>query len=67
VIPPLIAPADCAYGTPVILESFGREPFDALRAAQPNGAGLSARQTAETPEGPGRARPIRLTDARRNT
>ncbi len=30
--PPLIAPADCAYGTPVILESFGREPFDALRA-----------------------------------
>jgi len=32
VIPPLIAPADCAYGTPVILESFGREPFDALRA-----------------------------------
>jgi len=33
VIPPLIAPADCAYGTPVILESFGREPFDALRAS----------------------------------
>jgi len=32
VIPPLIAPADCAYGTPVILESFGRGPFDALRA-----------------------------------
>ncbi|MGH7350822.1 MAG: hypothetical protein ACREJJ_00445 [Candidatus Methylomirabilales bacterium] len=30
--PPLIAPADCAYGTPVILESFGRGLSRTVRA-----------------------------------